>query len=394
MIITALILLTLDILVFFIIRDRLKKRPAPVFYIFVTIHTLLSLAIWLLLVRNLVFRGDFDTPSNIRNHMNFRGLLIGVALPRAILVFLHYTGKLVRIRRGGYSRPLTDTGFVIAAAIFIVVTVSIIHGRFNFSVEEVDVNINGLDPRLEGLRIVHISDLHLASYDGHKKRLEKVVAIVNSCNPDLIVNTGDFVNYGWREYDRCDTILVKALSKYGNLAVLGNHDMGTYFPGVTESIKQEIVSKVSENIKASGYRLIVNETIKLTINGVEVAFIGVSTAGRYPDIIHYDVEAAAKGSGSAALKLLLIHDPNQWRRDVCGKTDIELSFAGHTHGLQAGIITRKFRWSPAKYIYPEWGGLYSEDDQYLYVNRGLGFVGFPFRVWMPPEITVLTLSSE
>ncbi|MBN1107529.1 MAG: metallophosphoesterase [Bacteroidales bacterium] len=394
MIFTVLILLIIDILTFLVIRDRWFRRRESVFCIILITHIILSLAIWLLLARNHFFNGDFDTPSNIRNHMNFTGMLIGVVIPRTILVLFHYTGRLFRLRRGGYSAGLTGTGFILAAIIFIVVAVSTISGRFNFSVENVDVRIKGLDNRLEGLRIVHISDLHLASYDNHKKRLEEVVAIVNDCKPDLIINTGDFISYGWREYDSCDTILAKAVSRYGNLAVLGNHDMGTYFPGANESTREEIVKKVSDYIRASGYRLIDNENIRLLINGAEVACIGVSTAGRYPGIVHYDIGAAAEGTDSAALRMLLIHDPNQWRRDVCDKTDIELSFAGHTHGLQAGIITKRFRWSPAKYIYPEWGGLYNDGDQYLYVNRGLGFVGFPFRVWMPPEITVLTLSSE
>ena len=120
----------------------------------------------------------------------------------------------------------------------------------------------------------------------------------------------------------------------------------------------------------------------------------METYGRHPDIVHSDPVIAAEGTDSADLRILLAHDPNQWREDVAGKTDIELTLSGHTHGMQVGIITKRFSWSPSKYFYPEWNGLFSEGDQYLYVNRGLGVMGVPFRIWMPPEITVLTLVVE
>jgi predicted MPP superfamily phosphohydrolase len=110
-------------------------------------------------------------------------------------------------------------------------------------------------------------------------------------------------------------------------------------------------------------------------------------------MIHTDIGPAMEGTDTADLRILLLHDPNQWRKDVCDKAGAELSLAGHTHGMQIGIITKKFRWSPVKRIYPEWNGLFSDGDQYLYVNRGLGVLSIPARIWMPPEITILTLSA-
>jgi predicted MPP superfamily phosphohydrolase len=146
-------------------------------------------------------------------------------------------------------------------------------------------------------------------------------------------------------------------------------------------------------ILKSGYRVLNDENVTVSIMGTKVSIIGVETSGRHPGIIHGNVEKAAEGTDSADLRILLIHDPNQWRQDVTGKTGIELTFAGHTHGMQIGIITKKFRWSPSKYYYPEWNGLYSEGNQYLYVNRGLGVLSIPFRIWMPPEITIITLEA-
>jgi hypothetical protein len=121
--------------------------------------------------------------------------------------------------------------------------------------------------------------------------------------------------------------------------------------------------------------------------------IGVRTSGSHPHIIHGDLAKAIKGIDSADFKILLIHDPNQWKEDVVGKTDIDLSFAGHTHGGQFGILTKKFRWSPVKFFYPQWYGLYTEGKQNLYVNRGLGYLGVPCRIWMPPEVALITLKN-
>jgi hypothetical protein len=122
--------------------------------------------------------------------------------------------------------------------------------------------------------------------------------------------------------------------------------------------------------------------------------IGIITMGSHRHIEHGDLGKAISGLDSVDLKILLSHDPNQWTMDVEGKTDIDITLSGHTHGMQIGIMTKKFRWSPAKYFYPHWNGLFSEGKQFHYVNRGLGILGIPFRIWMPPEITIITLKRE
>jgi predicted MPP superfamily phosphohydrolase len=119
--------------------------------------------------------------------------------------------------------------------------------------------------------------------------------------------------------------------------------------------------------------------------------IGVMTKGSFPEIIHSDLNKAYSGTDSADLKILLAHDPNQWEKDVTGKTDIDITLSGHTHGMQIGILTKRVKWSPARYFYPQWNGLYKTGEQYLIVNRGLGVLAIPFRIGMPPEITVITL---
>ncbi len=256
-------------------------------------------------------------PKNVANQMNLTGMAFSVILPRFLITFFHYTGRLFRIRKGTHLRPLTETGIILAAAVLTIFGTSTFFGRFNFKTEVVEVKIKGLDPRLEGLKIVQLSDMHLASYYHHKKRLEDVVGRVNSLKPDLIINTGDFVSYGWREFDSCDTILAKSQSRYGNIAILGNHDMGTYLPDSSEDEREANVTKIKELIAASGYRLLDNEHVFIDIRGAKLELDGVETAGRFPDMIHTEISRPTEGRDSADLRIILIHDPNQWRTDVC-----------------------------------------------------------------------------
>lgn len=393
MIILLVILIVLELLTFLVLKEHYSEYSKPKYYIILAINILYSLWLWIVFIRSTTYKGVFDAPQNVVSHMNLALGISAVLIPRFIVIFLHYTGRLFRIRKGGHSRVMTKTGIILAVVVFTIVGMSTLFVRFNFKTEEVTVSIKGLDPRLEGLKIVQLSDMHLASFYHHNKRLENVILKVNSLQPDLIINTGDFVTYGWREFDRCDTILAKSKSRYGNIAILGNHDMGTYLPNSSDADRKVNVTKIKELIAASGYRLLDNEHIIMDINGAKVEIAGVETAGRFPKMIHTDIGRITDGNDSANFRIILIHDPNQWRTDVCDKTDFELALAGHTHGMQIGIITKKIRWSPARYIYPEWNGLYTKGNQYLYVNRGLGVLGAPFRIWMPPEITLLTFSA-
>jgi uncharacterized protein len=388
------ILLTLEILTYLVIREHYKDHSRIKYCISLTLNFILSLVLWYLFIRSRTYKGFYDTPENISLNMNLAGMMCAVAFPRFLLSLFHFTGKLIRIRRGTYIKGFTIAGLFMSSLIFIVVACGTFIGRFNFKTEKITLKIKNLKPGLNGLRIVQISDLHLPGFYNHYNKLQKAVGIVNELKPDIIINTGDFISYGWREFDSCDTILSKEKSRYGNFAIIGNHDMGTYMPGSTLSEKADIMMKVSDKIIASGYKLLHENNIIMEIGGAKVAIIGVVTGGRHGNMIHGDLSTAMTGTDSTDFKIFLCHDPNQWKTDVEGKTDIDLTFSGHTHGMQIGIITKWFRWSPAKYFYPHWNGLFSEGNQYHYVNRGLGTMAVPFRIWMPPEITVLTLAAQ
>lgn len=349
---------------------------------------------WILFFEVTNYKSEYDTPQHIWLKLNFTATIIAVPATRAFLSICHFSGSLIRIRRGGYIRWLTNTGFTVMVLIMITIILGTLHGRFNFKTENVTVKIKGLNKELTGLKIVQLSDLHLAGFYHHPDVLQKVMDQINIIKPDLILNTGDFVSFGWREFDRNDTILIKAKSKYGNFAVMGNHDFGTYDPDFSQADRDTNVLMLNRLVSASGYKVLNDEYTKVSIGGVKIGLIGEITMGRHPNIIHGDLVKAITGLDSVDLKILLSHDPNHWAKAVTGKTDIDLTLSGHTHGMQIGILTKKFKWSPSEYFYPHWNGLYTDGNQSQYVNRGLGVLAIPFRICMPPEITVITLMPE
>jgi len=383
-----------EVLTLAVIRQYLYDRSWLSYYFAITIHAVLSIWIWILWFQNASFRGMPDDPAHVWSVMNLRGMLFAVVVPRILIIVFHFSGTLTRRASGTWSPKLTTTGIVLASVIIAVLASSAFIGRFNIRTGNHILRVKGLDPDLEGFRIVQISDLHLSSFYHHHERLGEIMQEINRLEPDLLVNTGDFINAGWRESDRFDTILSKAEARYGKYAVMGNHDFGTYHPTYTEAERKNNVLLMNRFIKASGFKLLNDEFEMVNTGNSKIALIGVTTKGSFPDIVHGDLEQASERIYGEDLKILLAHDPNQWDKEVAGKTDINITFSGHTHGMQVGIYTKKIKWSPAKYFYPRWYGIHEVNGQYLVVNRGLGVLGMPFRIWMPPEITVVTLSSE
>jgi predicted MPP superfamily phosphohydrolase len=392
--ILVIILVTTEILTLIVIRQHFFDRSWMRYYFFMILNAALSIWLWILWFETVTYDGIFEEPAHIWILMNIAGMICAVVFPRIILSIFHFSGKYARRRTGGHNRALTNTGIILSAFIFAVIATGTLHGRFNFKTENYTVKVKGLQKDLEGLRIVQISDLHLSSYYHHKDVMLKVISRVNELKPDLLINTGDFVTFGWREFGRFDTILRIPRAKYGNFAVMGNHDFGTYQPYYTEADRENNVLIMNNQIKSSGYTLLNDEFNTVRIKDATIAIIGVITKGSFPHIIYGNLNKATDGIGNVDYKILMSHDPNHWGEAVLGKTDIDLTLSGHTHGMQIGIITRKFRWSPAKFFYPRWNGLYREGDQQLVVNRGLGVLAVPFRIWMPPEISVITLTKE
>ena len=392
--ISVLILLIIEILSATAIRQHFYTRLKPLFYLFIILHVIISLWFWILYISVRNHTGSFDSPEHIWDLMQLRGMIVAVIFPRAILSILHFTGKYAKRREGGHISWLTNTGISLNAGIIIIIAAGTLFGRLNFRTETVELKIRDLNEKLDGLRIVQISDLHLAGFNHHRQALEQQIIKINDLKPDLLLNTGDFVTFGWREFTGFDTILSKVKGKYGTYAVAGNHDFGTYHPFFTDADREDNVLLINNLIRSSGYRVLNDEHDIIDYNGAKIGLAGVTTMGRYPNIIHGDLDKALMDLDSIDFQILLSHDPNHWELAVAGKTDIDLTLSGHTHGMQMGIYTQNFKWSPSKHFYPHWSGLYNIDDQHLYVNRGMGVLSVPFRLWMPPEITLIILKKE
>jgi predicted MPP superfamily phosphohydrolase len=193
------------------------------------------------------------------------------------------------------------------------------------------------------------------------------------------------------ELDGWENVIGKLKSEYGKFSVLGNHDYGDYYPWKKAEEKQDNINKIIDREKKMGFRILLNESVSIFKNGQEIKILGVENWGIPPFKQYGRLEEALAGVENSTFKILLTHDPSHWEAEVTSKTNIELTLSGHTHGFQFGLRTRRFRWSPAKWIYPRWEGLHKIGNQLLYVNTGLGYIGFPGRIGMPPEITVITL---
>lgn len=395
MIVVLIILVLIEAFSLAVLRQHLYIQHRTRYHVLIVVHILLSLWFWILVAGTLGHNSFFDNPDYIWKLMSLAGMVTAVIVPRLLLIILHFTGKIMSAKKGENIKWLTNTGLVISYVMLLIIGAGTFFGKFNFKYEDVSIEVKDLHPDLEGLKIIQISDLHLAGFYHHAGMLPGVISKINSLQPDIIVNTGDFITFGWREYGRNDTVLSRSESRYGNFAVFGNHDAGRYHPEYTEADLRNHRLIMNNLIAASGYTVLNDEFRKIRVGRSVVGIIGVTTSGRHPDIYHGDIDEVIDGLDSTDLNILLTHDPNHWNEEIAGRhNEIHLSLSGHTHGMQMGILTKRFRWSPSKYFYPHWNGLYSEGDQMHYVNRGLGVLAIPFRIWMPPEITVITLTAD
>ncbi len=221
--------------------------------------------------------------------------------------------------------------------------------------------------------------------------MNRAIKLINDIEPDLIFFTGDLVNnYAW-ELRGWQRVFVKLKANIGKYAVLGNHDYGDYSKWKTESDKKENHEAIKQFYKAIDFKLLLNESDIIKKDHGDIAIVGVENWGHPPFKQYGDLKKALEKTAEVSFKILLSHDPTLWNEAVINKTDIALTLSGHTHGMQAAIKIKGLQWSPIKYKYRHWAGVYRVDDQYLNVNRGLGWMGFPGRLGMRPEITSLKL---
>ena len=305
--------------------------------------------------------------------------------------FFSSTESFLIDRRGFLSK----IALLIASIPIPFVLHGIFKGRYNYKVYNYDLNFEDLPKEFDGYQITHISDIHSGSLNNIKS-VEYAVELINEQNSDLILFTGDIVNNRADELDVWKNTLSKIEANDGKYSVLGNHDYGDYVNWKFEHEKKDNFEKLLKIQNEMGFNLLMNENINIKRNQQSISLIGVENWGKGRFKKKGDIDTACNGLNENDFKIVMSHDPSHWDEILKNhKIHFNLTLSGHTHGMQFGIeIPGWIKWSPAKWAYKHWAGLYNENKQFLNVNRGFGVLGFPGRVGIPPEISVITLKKS
>lgn len=292
------------------------------------------------------------------------------------------------------SKFLMQSSLAVAAIPFVSYSVGIISGAYDYRIRRVKLVVPSLPKGFVGMKIVQLSDIHSGSFY-NKTAVQGGVDMAMAEKPEVVFFTGDLVNNTSKEVVDYYSIFKQVQAPLGVYSILGNHDYGEYYSWPTEAAKQKNLEDIYVAHKELGWNLLRNENTILKVGGEELPVIGVENwgTGRFPK--YGDLKKATAGIEDYDVKFLLSHDPSHWdaqvRKDY---KDIDVMFAGHTHGFQMGVDVGGIELSPAALRYKQWAGLYEEEGQQLYVNRGYGFLGYPGRVGISPEITVFELAKS
>jgi predicted MPP superfamily phosphohydrolase len=290
------------------------------------------------------------------------------------------------------SEFLIKAGTLVAAIPLASLTYGVVSSAYDYRVKRRTLYLPNLPKAFDGIKLGQLSDIHSGSFYDHKAVIGGVDMLLKE-KPDMVFFTGDLVNNIASEMYDYQDIFSKVKAPLGVFSVLGNHDYGDYHYGQGPSAaKIKNLADVKQTHKNMGWDLLLNENRRLKIDGDEIAILGIENwgVGRFAKYGRMDL--AVKDTDDIPVKLLLSHDPSHWRAQVLPEyPQIDAMFSGHTHGMQFGLVTDKFQWSPAQYVYKEWAGHYKEGLQQLYVNVGYGFLGYPGRVGILPEITIFEL---
>jgi predicted MPP superfamily phosphohydrolase len=276
--------------------------------------------------------------------------------------------------------------------------ISLIYGMFRnpyrYQLLKTKLNIKDLHPDLSGLKIIQISDIHSGSFL-LKEPVAESIRMISEQKPDIIFFTGDLINALASEMEPFVEMFRSINAPLGVYSILGNHDYGDYHQWANQEEKLKNFNDLKQMHKNLGWNLLLNEHRQIPVKETLLNIIGVENYSAHPRFQKYgDLKKATEGLNGGSFNILLSHDPSHWDDQVIKDyRQIHLTLSGHTHGFQFGVEIPGFKWSPIQYGYPRWAGLYQLESQYLYVNRGLGYLGYPGRVGILPEITLLTLEA-
>jgi len=390
-----------------VVSQSASPKTKTIIYSIYWIISILAIIAFLVFV----LTGPEFLPKRVRTYLfaTVIGLFMGKSISvtfflvddiRRLIQWL--TGKLFfrntegeEIAADGISRSafLSWLGLAAGGTLF----ASLVYGfgnKYNYDVKRIKLPFDNLPASFKGLKIVHISDIHSGSFSDKNAVIRGVQKILDE-QPDLILFTGDMVNDQATEMEDYLDVFRQLKAPMGVYSIFGNHDYGDYVSwpinGVSKQQNLLNLAKVHENI---GWRLLMNEHVVLEKNGEQIALLGIenwSNKARFPK--HGKMDLAYAGAEKYPFKILMSHDPSHWDGQVRSQyPDIDLTLSGHTHGMQFGVEIPGFKWSPVQYVYNQWAGLYEKGKQKLYVNRGFGFIGYPGRVGILPEITVIELA--
>ncbi len=343
------------------------------------------------------------------------GLFLTFFVPKVVLLFFIFGEDIFRTPQALYRlfvekgtsesnyfpsrrKFISQIALVVAAIPFSSLLYGMYKGKYNYKVLKYVLEFDDLPDTFDGYQITQISDIHSGSFDpkSSKQKIEYGIDLINQQNSDVILFTGDLVNNRADEmYPWIDTFK-KLNAKDGKFSVLGNHDYGDYIEWKSEKAKTENMKNLESVHQQLGFDLLLNENRYLEKDGEKIALIGVENWGAGGFKKAGDLQLASKGVNSKDFKILMSHDPSHWEKDIKdNKIHYHLTLSGHTHGMQFGIeIPGWIKWSPVKWRYKYWAGIYEEAGRFINVNRGFGFLAYPGRVGIWPEITVITLKKK
>ncbi len=379
-------------------------------YLYKIFYLIISVFFYLGIIYMIFIYNKQTSSTKFDNSIVFSSLFFIVFISKFIGIFPLIIDDFIRLFRYLFSLFFSENydnngigrldflkklSLIFAASLSTSLFYGITFGRYNFKRNFQSIFIRNWPKSLEGFKIIHISDLHLGSFENIDK-LEEVVSIINSENADLVVFTGDLVNNYYYEAEAYVDTLKKIKSKNGKFSVLGNHDYCDYVRLKRDSQEWKNNFKNLLNLqKRAGFDLLLNESRLITIGDDNFNLVGVENWGKGNFNKDGDIDKAMKDVNVKLPTFLLSHDPSHWSEIVINSGyDISLQMSGHTHGMQFGIEIPGFKWSPVKYRYKEWAGLYKKGLYQLYVNRGLGTLGYAGRVGILPDISIINIKRD
>lgn len=366
-------------------------------------YVAINALVYIFLVYNLLVLNRSD-----RDHHRVQvsaTVVLAVLLPKLFIVFFLLIDDIFRLLQFGFSyfsnkethfperrKFLSLAGLALAGVFTSLFLDGVAFGKYRHRVRKVKVTIKNLPESFNGYKIIQISDMHAGSFF-HPQKLQHAFSMINEQKPDLVLFTGDMVNNLAEEFNSVKNLFASINAKDGKFSVLGNHDYGLYVQWNSKQEQAQNIPNLIKLQKEAGFEVLRNEHRIIDKNGEKLYIIGVENWGLKPFPQYGDLDKATRGIPQNAAKILMSHDPTHFDEIVKEHpSDISLTLSGHTHGMQFGLDLKNIKWSPVQYRYKKWADLYESGGKYLYVNRGFGVIGYPGRVGVLPEITLIELT--